>query len=367
MAEQKISQSPYRNLPDTAWWHRAVAESGPVDPIVDPKFTIDSSTPIATCGSCFAQHLGRYLGAGGHTFFVAEPAPGFLSEVEGREYQYGIFSTRSGNVYTTRALRQLLDRAYGRWSSAEPAWTEAAGGVVDPFRPYVQERGFSSVEEMLYDREYHLAAVRKMVEEMGLFVFTLGLTEMWERKDDGTALPVCPGGRVGEFDDAVYQFRNQSVDEIVEDLEAVIATLRERNADAKVLLTVSPVPLIATAGGRHVLAATTYSKSVLRVAAENMRERHSNVDYLPSYEIVTGAQSRGQYFAPDLRSVREEGVRHVMGCFFAHFSSSPPVDLSSAAAHQPAASSSMREAAATDIMSVICDEERLLEAYEAGR
>ena len=81
----------------------------------------------------------------------------------------------------------------------------------------------------------------------------------------------------------------------------------------------SPVPLVATAEpDAHVLSATTYSKSVLRVAAETLRRAQPNVHYFPSYEIITGAFNRGRYFARDLRNVTEDGVRHVMRLFMAH-------------------------------------------------
>jgi hypothetical protein len=70
--------------------------------------------------------------------------------------------------------------------------------------------------------------------------------------------------------------------------------------------------------GAHVLAATTYSKSVLRVAAEILRKRFAIVHYFPSYEIITGAFNRGGYFAEDLRSVLETGVDHVMRLFMLH-------------------------------------------------
>ena len=40
------------------------------------------------------------------------------------------------------------------------------------------------------------------------------------------------------------------------------------NPKARLVLTVSPVPLAATASGSHVLPATIYSKSVLRAAAQ---------------------------------------------------------------------------------------------------
>ena len=67
------------------------------------------------------------------------------------------------------------------------------------------------------------------------------------------------------------------------------------------------------------LVATTYSKSVLRAAIDEVCSRHEHCDYFPSYEIVTGNYSRGRYFEGDLRSVTPEGVRHVMRLFLKHY------------------------------------------------
>src|SRR3546814_5220395 len=69
------------------------------------------------------------------------------------------------------------------------------------------------------------------------------------------------------------------------------------------LLTVSPVPLIATYEPEHVLCATTYSKSVLRVAATMLARGREWVDYYPSYEIITGSYNRSVYYESDYRGV----------------------------------------------------------------
>ena len=83
------------------------------------------------------------------------------------------------------------------------------------------------------------------------------------------------------------------------------------------LLTVSPVPLTATASGAHVLAATTYSKAVLRAVAGDFAAAHDDVDYFPSYELVTTWAQTERAFADNLRSVRPEMVARVMSVFLA--------------------------------------------------
>jgi hypothetical protein len=172
---------------------------------------------------------------------------------------------------------------------------------------------------MRLDREQHLACVRRMFESLGIFVFTLGLTECWASRVDGAVFPVCPGVEGGTFDPARHVFCNESVDDVVSEMSSFLMHLARVNPRAQVILTVSPVPLAATARrDQHVLTATTYSKSVLRVAAEMLTSRFPHVHYFPSYEIITGAYSRGSYYAEDLRNVLENGVSHVMELFMKH-------------------------------------------------
>jgi hypothetical protein len=158
-----------------------------------------------------------------------------------------------------------------------------------------------------------------MFQELDVFVFTLGLTETWLSKEDGTAFPVAPGCGAGVFDKSKYTFHNLTVNEVVSDMSQFLIKLQSINPKAKVILTVSPVPLIATFEYRSVLCSTTYSKSVLRVAAEQAQAEFEHVVYFPSYEIITGPHSRGDYYGDDLREVKEEGVKHVMKIFMKHF------------------------------------------------
>ena len=316
-----MSPHPYKSLPEKAFWRRSVAAvaAGEVDPVGEFHLRIDSDTRVATAGSCFAQHIARYLRKSGYCYYVAEPGHPILPGRVRESHNYGLFSARYGNIYTSRQLWQLFERSYGRFEPKEDVWEKAPGVFVDPFRPTTQPGGYVSREELIADREQHLRAVRTMFETLDVFVFTLGLTECWRSREDGAVFPVCPGVEGGIFDPGRYEFYNQPVEDVIADLTAFRDGLEAINPQAQIIFTVSPVPLVATAEpGAHVLSATTYSKSVLRVAAEAMRQRFANVHYFPSYEIVTGAFNRGAYFAPDLRNVVETGVAHVMRLFMAH-------------------------------------------------
>ena len=87
----------------------------------------------------------------------------------------------------------------------------------------------------------------------------------------------------------------------------------------KWIFTVSPVALAATATGQHVLLATTYSKSALRAAVDEICQNHSNCDYFPSYEIILSAANFGQFLDSDLRSISTRGINLVIRVFQSAF------------------------------------------------
>ena len=155
-----------------------------------------------------------------------------------------------------------------------------------------------------------------MFESLDVFIFTLGLTEAWEACADGTVYPTAPGTIAGNYDPGAYRFRNFRHSEIMEDLREFWELLRSVNPTAKLLLTVSPVPLSATASSNHVLVATTYSKSVLRSVAGEVSEEVSDIGYFPSFEIICSHPSRAIFFEEDMRTVTETGVEFVMDHFF---------------------------------------------------
>lgn len=350
--------NPYRGLPPHHFWRSAVAElaATAVDPIVAPRFVIGRGDRIATAGSCFAQHISRKLKHSGYRYMVTERRPAHAFAV--RE-NYGTFTARFGNIYSVRQLRQLLQRAYATFEPHDVAWTRGDGRVIDPFRPAIQTGGFANVAEVRADRETHLAAVRRMFEACDVFVFTLGLTEAWESTVDGAVFPLAPGTVAEGVNDAA-RFRNFGVAEMEADLSCFIDDLRGINPRVRIILTVSPVPLIATYEPRHVLVSTAYSKAALRVVAEQIVRRYDDVEYFPSYEMITGPHTHGAFYADDLREVLPSGVDYVMTHFAKHYLGETGVATARDAKIEqlPSPESVARQAAMIDQVSqVICDEE----------
>lgn len=351
-----MSVSPYEGLKPGAFWRTGVAEARRFPPagLYQARFPIPRDLPVLTAGSCFAQHVGRTLVRNGFNVIDAEPLPDRIASryvALSQKYGYGLYSARYGNIYTVRQFLQLLREANGDFQPAEPVW-ERDGRYYDAMRPSVEPGGLASPDLVARARADHLAAVRKALSQAGLIVFTLGLTEAWQHSESGTVYPTAPGTIAGQMDDTVFSFVNFRAAQIREDFLSLRDLVRAINPDMRFLLTVSPVPLTATASGQHVLPAATYSKAVLRAVAGELYEDFEDVDYFPSFEIIATHPSEGAFFDDNMRTVTPRGVRRVMRAFLAaHGASEAENDTPPAAA-----------AETDDDDDLIC-EEALLEAF----
>ncbi|WP_210163778.1 GSCFA domain-containing protein [Methylosinus sp. LW3] len=353
------SQNPYSDIPAVQFWKKSVAavKIPDLDPVVNPKFKLSKNAKIATAGSCFAQHIARTLSKSGFDYLISEAAPPGMSAERAHELNYGVYSARYGNIYTVRQLVQLLDRVLGKFHPQEDCWERPDGKFVDPLRPQIEPEGFAVPSEVRAARDEHLKAVTSMLRDMDVFIFTLGLTEGWRSRHDGTVYPLAPGVVAGKPSPHLYEFKNFTVSEVITDLDRTVELIKIINPACKIILTVSPVPLIATYEPEHALVATTYSKSVLRVAAEHASRTHENVEYFPSFEIITGTYSKGRYFDDDLRSVTEEGVAHVMGVFMRHYADDAEQPITSP---PPIMDEDFAEAKRKKVLfGLVCDEEAI--------
>jgi GSCFA family protein len=99
----------------------------------------------------------------------------------------------------------------------------------------------------------------------------------------------------------------------------------------------------------------------LRVVAEMVTGAVENATYFPSYEIITGPQARGQYYADDLREVTPAGVSHVMSIFKRHYLSTDRVKPRPVPVAQPLNEVRMErdKLRIAESYQVVCDEEIL--------
>jgi hypothetical protein len=310
-------RTPYTNLDPNRFWRTGVSETHPltVKNLYTKKFLISQTDQIATAGSCFAQHVTNQLRAKGFSVMDVEPRPAFLQDDVAKEFGYGIYSARYGNIYAVRQLLQLARDAETGTVDALNVWAKD-GRFFHALRPNIEPKGYDSVEEALALRRDHLKKVKQLFAAMDVFIFTLGLTEAWVDLRTGSVFPTAPGTVAGDFDPEFYAFKNFGFAEIHDDFMEFYHLVTTWNPALRIILTVSPVPLTATATDNHVLVATTYSKSVLRAVAGSLADANSTIDYFPSYEMIASPWSKGFFYDANMRSVNSGGVAVVMRMFF---------------------------------------------------
>ena len=111
-----------------------------------------------------------------------------------------------------------------------------------------------------------------------------------------------------------------SYEENLANLVRIRALIRSARPEAKVIFTLSPVPLMATFRPVSCLTASSVSKAILRVAIDQLMRDNADdraLFYFPSYEIVKDFFV--DPYEEDNRDPTPEIVRFIMTTFERHF------------------------------------------------
>jgi hypothetical protein len=213
-----------------------------------PEPLLEETDGVIALGSCFAEELRRYLAKAG---FAATSL--FIPE----------------GLNNTFAIRDFVSWCVtGEETGAGFRYDRLDSGEIREWKPAEEQR--------VYAERFGRA---------GAFVFTLGLAEVWQ--DRVTNGVFWRGVPEEIFDADRHVFRLTSVEENVENVERIVELVRRVNRNAPIVLTLSPVPLKATFRPVSCVTADCVSKSILRIALDQVGAKSlPGVYYWPSFEIV---------------------------------------------------------------------------------
>lgn len=224
----------------------------PEAPLITPE------TQITAFGSCFAANISRWLSR--RNFNVA-------SRREDAKAAY-VVSMGEGMV-NSFVIRQQFEWAWENRRFDGALW-----------------HGYDA-EEYGYD-EMVRQTTRRIFDETEVFILTFGLSEVWYDEPTGNVFWRTIPKDV--YDPARHKFRVSTVEENRENMLAIYDLIRKHRPEARIIFTLSPIPLIATFRDVSCITANSVSKSVLRVAIDEvMRAKRAEgfLYYWPSYEIIT--------------------------------------------------------------------------------
>ncbi|NDV01514.1 GSCFA domain-containing protein [Pseudoroseicyclus tamaricis] len=274
-------------------------------PSCAPSFEIARSDSVFAIGSCFARNIERALDEAGMRVLSREFSLGEVGEsLDDAANFFNKYSIHSVLNEITWALER--ERFPGRdilYPGAKGTWFDAQLGMARlDFPP----------EEILAFRHRYLDGLKAVVEA-DVVILTLGYVETWYDRALGLYLNVMPPMQAIRAEPERFEFRVLSYRDVLEGLEQLHALLcRHRTKPLKMLVTVSPVPLLATFRDMDVLVANAYSKSVQRAALDEFLIGKAGVDYFPSYEFVTLSSPEVAWSRNDYRHVAPELVDRIM-------------------------------------------------------
>jgi len=248
----------------------------------EPKF-ISKQTKFFTMGSCFARNLAGSLLRSGYA----------AHHMEISEY-----------INTTFANRVFVD-----WLS-DAAIDEAIRERIAELLP----QGWSK-ENML-----------KIIAESNVFILTLGVAPAFFDRATGEFVLPRPSALNSRVLAEKYRFRTTSVQENVDNVRYLINFIRKIAPEIKIVVTVSPVPLLASFEHESAVQADCLSKSTMRLVAHEVvhNSKLANILYWPSFEIFrwAGSNASNFYAADDGAAwhVSEEKVAGTIKTFVEMFS-----------------------------------------------
>ena len=266
--------------PVAGWAPRTGANR--VEPVCTPAFDVpfrfDPGEAVFTVGSCFARNVEQELVSRGFTLPTREVLrrPAFQKVEPAVLNNFGTPSIHNEFAWAFGEKPYELDDhivelAAGKWADVH---------LIPSIRPDTRENVAARREAI---REAYKASAQCRV-----IIMTLGYVEVWFDTKTGFYLNSTPRPGMLRADPERYRLRVLSFEETWHHLDAALKLIvKHGHPDVRVVLTVSPVPLASTHRSEDVILANTYSKSVLRVAAETARATHPFVTYFPSYESIT--------------------------------------------------------------------------------
>jgi hypothetical protein len=223
----------------------------PKEPMVTPD------TKICAFGSCFAANISNWLASRNYSI---------LTKDEGSNAY--VVACGEGMV-NSFVIRQQFEWAFEGKKFDGELW-----------------HGYEA-ESYGYDEEIRKATL-DIFSKTELFILTFGLSEVWY--DEVTGNVFWRSIPEDVYDPSRHKFRVTTVEENKDNIREIYRLIRKHRPDAKIITTLSPVPLIATFRPVSCISANSVSKSVLRVALDELMRELGDEGYLhywPSYEIVT--------------------------------------------------------------------------------
>lgn len=248
---------------------------------------ISHDTKITAFGSCFAEHISHHLAK-----------MGFKTTKE-RDSSIYVSSMGEGLVNVHSILQQF------RWA-------------LDNWQPPTNLWHGYNAEEYDINEEIRIKT-RSIFLDTDVFILTFGLSEIWyDEITQGVFWRAVP---MQHYDEKRHKFRICTFTETKQCLRETLRLIKHYIPKAKIVLTVSPIPLITTFRPVSCISANSVSKALIRAALDEVlreyKQDQQDIYYFPAFEIIN--ECFPNRFVEDGRHLQTMVVPAIMQLFEATF------------------------------------------------
>ena len=251
--------------------------------IVKSLFKISPTDRLLFVGSCFAENIGRRF-VGNQFDAVVNP--------------YGTMYNPASVLHTVERCSPSPALRAPSPQGAREKLPFAANG--DDFEGSILTSSSPLGERM------PVGQVRGHRSSFSVAIITLGTNHIYILKETGEIVDNCM-----KRPQKLFREEQLSVDECADYLSRVVALLKERNPEVKVIFTVSPIRY-----AKYGFHGSQLSKATLLLAVDKLVSASSGkLAYFPAYEIMNDELRDYRFYQPDMLHPSEQAVDYIYELF----------------------------------------------------
>lgn len=238
---------------------------------------IQLDAPLLSIGSCFSNHIGALMST----------------------YKFQVLTNPLGTIFNPISLFQLLHYALNDERPAEPTYISSDG--IWKNLDFHSDFSAESQPVLAHNIDTILKEIKGWLSSISYLLITPGTATVYETHD-AHIVANCHKLPPSTFKPK----RLLTVEEIINNFEKLHRLLQQFNPTLRYIFTVSPV--------RHVkdtLELNTVSKATLLLAIKQLQEKHANIDYFPSYEIMMDDLRDYRFYKADMLHPSDVAIEYI--------------------------------------------------------
>lgn len=261
----------------------------PISPVAEDN-QLSYATPVVSMGSCFAAHMQEKFAY----------------------YKLPFFSHPFGTLFHPLAIERSLERAcLGQLFTEEDFFLEE-----DLWLSFDLHSQWAnpSLPTLLEHLNQEVKEVGEALSKASFLILTLGTAWVYEHLATGNIVANCH-----KQPQKIFSKQLLSAQQIQASLEHIVALVRERQPQIKVIFTLSPVRHLRDGAVENQLSKSLLLCAIHALLGTCTSQKAEGLFYFPSYEILMDELRDYRFYKEDMLHPTEQAVQYVWERFVETF------------------------------------------------